>query len=191
MKKKIGEAFTVIREVSAGTGYSFYLTQISGGLALVNFTETSQQGCMCGGKVTQTFTFICLQPGEASYQLAKFRVFDTSDALYEQVMPVYIEGETSSNNMPGGWTDYHKPGNEELKVFSEAFEGFVGVQYTPILVKSQIVNGTNYSYITNAKGVYPGAQPYKAQVSIYKPINGKAVITNITKIEQEALNSTI
>jgi len=189
MKKKIGEIFTVSREISAGTGYSFYLTQLTGGLALIDFTSTQQTSMMLGGTVTQTFTFACISPGQASFQLAKFRVFDPSDALFEQIMSVEIEGSSKENSMPGGWTEFHKPGSEEIKIFEEAFEGFVGVMYTPFLVKSQIVNGVNYKFVADAIGVYPEAQPYKALVSIYKPINGKAVITNIEKLEGDILKT--
>lgn len=190
MMKKIGEVFTITREVSAGTGYSFYLTKLSDGLALIDFSQTPASGSMAGGTTVQSFTFICLKGGKATYQLAKFRVFDTSDVLYENEITVDIESDLdAANNMPGGWTSYHKPSAEEIKIFEEAFEGFVGVKFTPFLVKSQIVNGVNYSYITNAAGVYPGAIPYKAVVSIYKPINGKAVITNIVKIDEEAVKA--
>lgn len=189
MKKKIGEVFTVTREISGGTGYSYYLTQLTGGLALIDFTSIPQLPIMPGGTVTQTFTFSCINPGEASYQLAKFRVFDPSDALFEEIIPIQIESENSESNMLGGWSEFRKPNREELKVFEDAFEGFVGVMYTPILVKTQVVNGINYKFITDAKAVYPGAQPYKALVSIHKPIMGKAVITNIEKLEQDVLKA--
>lgn len=187
MKKKIGEVFTITREVSAGTGYSYYLTLLTEGLALIDSGVTPEQGNLAGGNVIQTFTFICLKEGEASFQLAKFRVFDPSDILYENISTIDITND--SNTMPGGWTEYHKPSPEEIKIFEEAFEGFVGVKYTPVMVKSQIVNGVNYIYIADAIGVYPGATPYKAQVSIYKPIQGKAMLTNIIKIDEDTLKA--
>lgn len=185
MKKKIGESFTIERELSAGTGYSFYVTGITGGLALVESGIKSAPGHTEGGVMTQTFTFICLKEGKATYQLAKLRVFDVSTVLYEDVAAIEVEAgnNAQANNMLGGWSDTHKPDANEIKVFEEAFEGFVGVNYTPLTVKTQLVNGTNYIYTTEAKGVYPGAQSYKAQVSIYKPIHGRAVITNIVRLE--------
>lgn len=186
MKKKIGEVFTVTRETYAGTGYSYYLAGLSGGLAFVGFSQTAKKESKVGGIVSQEFTFICLNGGKASFQLAKFRVFDTSDILYENVIPVDIE-EKSQANSSGGWTDYRKVGSEEEAIFEEAFKEFVGVKYTPLLVKSQIVSGVNYSYTADAVGVYPGAKPYKVQVLIYKPISGKAVICNIVQIDENAL----
>lgn len=182
MKKKVGEIFSETRELSSGTGYSYYLTQLTGGLALIDSIVNSQS-LMKGGIITQKFTFCCIEPGEASYQFAKFRIFDPSDALYEDVIQIDIESiDKNSANSPGGWSDLHKPDENELQIFQEAFEGFVGVSYTPIVVRSQIVNGTNYNFATDAVGIYPGAVPYKAQVSIHKPINGKAVITNIVRL---------
>lgn len=191
MKKKVGEVFTITREVSAGTGYSYYLTLLTEGLALIDNSMTPEQRNLAGGKMIQTFAFICLKEGEASFQLAKFRVFDPTDILYEEIEIVQIINDQTSNSdtLIGGWTKFHEPGNEEIKIFEEAFEGFIGVEYTPVMVKSQIVNGVNYIYIADAIGIFRGAIPYKAQVSIYKPIQGKAMLTNIVKIDEDTLKA--
>ncbi len=183
MSQKVGDVFTVSRELFGATGYSYYLTKLEGGLALVGTdTEPLEEG-LEGGMVKQTFTFACLEEGKAAYQLAMLRVFDPSNPMYEEVMPVEITGgDSQSNAMPGGWTDLHELSKEEKKVFDEALEGFVGVGYTPKLVKSQVVNGVNYIYIANAQPVYPGGGEYKVQIFIYKPIRGKAVIKDITPL---------
>lgn len=85
---------------------------------------------------------------------------------------------------PEGGPKYHKPSKEEQAVFDEAFKGFVGVAYKAGLVKSQVVNGINYVFIANATFVYPGGEDFKAQVSIYKPIRGAAVLKDITRKEK-------
>lgn len=188
MKKKIGEIFTITREVSAGTGYSYYLALLTEGLALIDSGTSEQGNHLAGGNVLQTFTFICLKEGEASFQLAKFRVFDPADILYENVSTVKIENVSyAGDNSRGGWTEYHELSPEERKIFEEAFEGLIGVKYTPVMVKSQIVNGVNYIYIADAVGAYLDAISFKTQVSIYKPTQGKAVITNIVKIDEDML----
>ena len=81
----------------------------------------------------------------------------------------------------GGWSIFRTGiTKEEKHIFEEAFKGFVGVSYSPIAVATQVVQGTNYSFFCNAKGVYPNAPNQAAMVTIYDPLNG---IAHITKIE--------
>lgn len=81
----------------------------------------------------------------------------------------------------GQWTPYGKLTPADRKVFDEAFEGFVGVHYTPETVSTQIVNGTNYRF--KSKAQQPGKPEVRdALVEIHKPLNGKAKITKITDI---------
>ncbi|WP_421207133.1 hypothetical protein [Aeromonas enteropelogenes] len=46
----------------------------------------------------------------------------------------------------GGWTAYHKLTAEDQAVFDQALKGFVGVQYVPFEVSTQVVAGTNYRF---------------------------------------------
>jgi len=88
------------------------------------------------------------------------------------------------NTLVGGWTTYRAElSEEETKVFNEAFKGFVGVQYNPVAVASQVVAGVNYRYFCNARAVIPDPQNQAAIVSIYKPLNDTAVIKNIKEIK--------
>ncbi|MCU1722845.1 MULTISPECIES: hypothetical protein [unclassified Pseudomonas] len=81
----------------------------------------------------------------------------------------------------GGWSAYHPLTAQDKKVFQEALHGFVGVQYTPLEVSTQVVNGTNYRYLSNAQ--VPGSELiYKVIVSIYAPTNGAPHITGIQQI---------
>lgn len=83
----------------------------------------------------------------------------------------------------GGWSTFKTEMSEqELKVFKEAFAGFIGVKYTPIAVSVQVVNGTNYRFFCNALGMYPGATNDAAVVHIYQPLNGVAHITAIGRV---------
>jgi hypothetical protein len=84
----------------------------------------------------------------------------------------------------GTWTAFKATiTSEELELFNKVFDGFTGVNYTPLAVSTQPVSGTNYRFFCNAKGVYPNALNEGAMVHIYKPINGHPHITSIQKID--------
>ncbi|MDO7976991.1 hypothetical protein [Oceanotoga teriensis] len=82
----------------------------------------------------------------------------------------------------GGWSEFKTDiSDEEMSVFSQSMEHFVGVKYTPIAVATQVVSGMNYCYFCNAKAAYPNSPNEAAMVEIYKPIKGDAHITQIRK----------
>jgi hypothetical protein len=88
----------------------------------------------------------------------------------------------TQNVIPGGWTAYScQISNDAKNAFDEAFKGFVGVDYTPVAVATQVVAGINYSFFCNALGVYPGATNEGAMVLIYSPAGGKPHIVSITR----------
>ncbi|ACA87416.1 MULTISPECIES: hypothetical protein [Shewanella] len=68
------------------------------------------------------------------------------------------------------------------EAFSEAMEHFVGVDYSPVAVATQVVAGLNYAYFCNAQIPGLGSSVYPAMVNIYKPLDGDAVITHIQKV---------
>jgi len=185
MQKRAGEVFTVEREESSGTAYSYYPVKLDGGLALIESGTRYNGGrpTMPGGPVTRYFTFLCVKAGKASYQLAKLRVFDVSHAIYEDVENVEIIADNASEqNMPGGWSEPHPLTAEEKALFEEATAGLVGVSLQPLSVSIQIVAGKNYRFDCDAKITVPNAKPYKARVEIYQPLQGKPVLTNITRL---------
>lgn len=88
-----------------------------------------------------------------------------------------------NNQILGGWTPFEsKIDPEEREVFSEAMKGFVGVEYTPVAVATQVVQGTNYNFFCNAKVAYPNSPNYAAMVTIYRPLEGNPHITEIRKV---------
>ncbi|AZD08486.1 hypothetical protein C4K26_3083 [Pseudomonas chlororaphis] len=88
---------------------------------------------------------------------------------------------SAQENFVGGWTPYHELTPKDREVFKEALAGFVGVQYTPEKVSTQVVNGTNYRYLS--KATVPGSSDsWQAVVEIYAPIKGKPHITQIHRI---------
>ncbi|WP_196896115.1 hypothetical protein [Aureivirga marina] len=87
-----------------------------------------------------------------------------------------------NRQIPGGWSPYEPLTAESKFVFAEATERIEGVVYTPFKVATQVVQGMNYRFRAEAQVVYPGAVPYLVIMQVYKPLNGKAVITSIEKI---------
>ncbi|WP_223251657.1 hypothetical protein [Bacillus sp. LLTC93] len=84
----------------------------------------------------------------------------------------------------GGWEFQDMEGcnlpQPVATAFSKAFEGFVGVQYVPVLyVASQLVSGNNYCIICKTTATTnPPIQGCKV-VIIYADLEGNAHITNI------------
>lgn len=86
----------------------------------------------------------------------------------------------------GGWTlnDSFSISAEAQQAFDKAMEGLVGVNYQPIgLLGTQLVSGTNYSFLCEASVVYPNAQPYYAVVTVYADLQGKAEVRNIVVLD--------
>jgi len=84
----------------------------------------------------------------------------------------------------GAYSPYSCPMDEEAKeVFKKAFEGFVGVKYSPVAVATQVVAGMNYSFFCNSQGIYPQAVSHPAMVNIQVPLNGEPTVTNITMLQ--------
>lgn len=88
---------------------------------------------------------------------------------------------STQQTLLGGWTPYHPLTAEDQKVFNEAMNGFVGVAYTPELVSTQVVAGTNYRYKCNAS-LPQGGFTWEAMVEIYAPIGFPPHVTGITRI---------
>lgn len=85
-------------------------------------------------------------------------------------------------SIPGGWTIHDSITAEDMSVFDAAMKGIVGVDYEPIAVATQVVNGTNYCFICKTKVVVPVATAGMAKVIIYKPLQGDPIIISIEKI---------
>ena len=86
----------------------------------------------------------------------------------------------------GGWTVPEKAEVTEdaQAAFDKALEGLTGVSYTPVaLVGTQLVSGTNYCILCEARVVYPDAVPYYALVYVYADLNGGAELLDIVILD--------
>jgi hypothetical protein len=93
------------------------------------------------------------------------------------------QNQTVLNNelLLGGWTSFHPLTPNDKQVFDEALKGFVGVNYTPTAVSTQVVSGTNYRF--KCKAQVPGSEVmWEALVEIFAPLQGMPHITGIVRI---------
>ena len=89
----------------------------------------------------------------------------------------------------GAYSDYSCNISQEARdVFTTALAVLTGVSYTPFAVATQLVSGTNYSFLCNSKTVYPGATNQVAIVNIYQPLEGDPHITEIRRFEPYAVS---
>ena len=88
--------------------------------------------------------------------------------------------------MTGGWSATESPEitGEVQALMDKAMEGLLGVDYTPVAyLGTQVVAGTNYCILCQARAVYPGAEPYYALVILYEDLNGGAEILDIRPVD--------
>ena len=84
--------------------------------------------------------------------------------------------------VPGAYGPF-KPVDATTKaIFEKAMAGLLGVGYTPLIVASQVVAGTNYLYMCNAQVVAPGTAAYPVEVIIYQPLSGPPHHTTIKRV---------
>ena len=83
----------------------------------------------------------------------------------------------------GGWTVHDCITAEDMVVFNTAMKGLIGVNYEPIILATQLVNGTNYSFICKTTIMNEEMTKGIADVLIYKPIKGEPVVTGIHNIK--------
>jgi hypothetical protein len=69
--------------------------------------------------------------------------------------------------LAGGFNVHNEVGEKEMAIFNAAMKNHCGVDYTPVAVASQLVNGTNYIFICVGKPVVAHPIPALYAVKIY------------------------
>lgn len=92
-----------------------------------------------------------------------------------------------SSTILGGWNYQDMPAcnlpQQVATAFSKAFEGFVGVEYVPVLyVASQLVSGNNYCIICKTTTIVNPPIPGCKVVYIYADLEGNSHITRIEDV---------
>jgi predicted secreted protein len=185
--KKLGEIFTVERDCTPSTGYRWYLTRLDRGLSLVDFGFRCGEEAKPGAGGKAFFTFQAVKEGAAGLQLTKYRTFDLSAADTDEELNYTVSKEAAAVsaeafNLLGGWTAFAPVDKDSAGVLQEALQGFSGTGYTPLLVAKQLVAGTNYLFVCNARIVYPSAPGYAVVVKVYRPLKGRAEIRGKVQI---------
>lgn len=84
--------------------------------------------------------------------------------------------------MPGSWTYQPYLTPYDSFIFYNAIGEHEDYFYHPIAVATQIVNGTNYRFMTIAEPKKENLSPHFAIVDVYRPISGTPYATSITPL---------
>ena len=180
---KIGEKITLTRkDNSATTGYLTVLAKLEG-FVLSDVSYTPPPAGLYGAAGTKRFTFQAVREGRAEVQFAAYRPWEPQTILYEEVLPFDVEKGGQPHLYltelggfhAGGWSKFAAPGGEALAAFKEAVGGDT---FTPLLVTSQVVNGTNYIFLANLK-IITARSVRPVLVRIQKAPGGAAVRTGL------------
>ena len=97
--------------------------------------------------------------------------------------PAAPTGTEAENCLPGSWKTAASPEltDKVRSAFCQAFEGLVGVSYTPaaLLAARTTAAGTEYRILCKATVVYPGAEEQYVVVTLRRSWLGKAEIEAI------------
>ncbi|WP_455654516.1 hypothetical protein [Phascolarctobacterium sp.] len=96
-----------------------------------------------------------------------------------------------ANTVIGGYTVHSEVGAQELKIFEYALKDHIGVDFKPVIVASQVTNGTNYLFVCTGKIVVPNTETKLYAVKIYTKFSHSVAPTvelkDIVQIPVESL----
>jgi len=76
--------------------------------------------------------------------------------------------------MPGAYSEWSFDlTSEAMDVFNEALKGLVGVSYEPFAFATQVVAGTNYSFLAKVRPVVPNPPLGVARIHVFVPLPGQ------------------
>ena len=84
--------------------------------------------------------------------------------------------------MPGSWQYHPYLTTYDSYIFYNAIGEHPDYFYRPIAVANQVVNGTNYRFMTIAEPEQSDLTPHFAIVEIYQPLEGRAHAAKITPV---------
>ena len=84
--------------------------------------------------------------------------------------------------MLGGYTVHDTITAEDMDLFNNVMNGLDGVKYEPVIVATQIVNGTNYCFICKSTTITQTLPEGISKVIIYKPLSKDPILSSIEKI---------
>lgn len=97
----------------------------------------------------------------------------------------YPYNPTPQPCVPGGYTDFRALTAADTLVFQTAIANLVGVTYQPIGVRTQIVNGTNYTFLALATlTTGTTTNSYYVLINVYQALDGTITLGTITPISR-------
>lgn len=82
----------------------------------------------------------------------------------------------------GGWTPFGDLSDDAKAVFKDGISHLLGVDYSPVAVATQVVNGMNYCFFCNASIPSPNTSTYPAMVEMYVSPEKGVSITHISRV---------
>lgn len=89
-----------------------------------------------------------------------------------------------ATNIVGNYTAFRKMDKNDEALFTKTMK-LQGVKYIPLCVSTQVVSGKNSRFLCEATVVAPEAVAYNSLVTIYSPLQGEPVITEVKKLAVE------
>ena len=115
---------------------------------------------------------------EASSASAEASSASVEESSVAENTGMLVGGWEVYNDETTGWTT---PEAEEA--FNKAIEELLGADYSIVsLLGTQVVSGANYEYICKKTVVIPDAKPILCFMTVYKDLDGNAMITNISDL---------
>lgn len=181
---KVGEIFTVEREVCASSGMNSVLSRLEGGIILIDTYVHPNATAFVGVSGRRSFVFKCVLAGDAFLQFARFFASDPEHLLYEEVLPIEVVEDLDAVNGHGSWGPVRDLTKEDKQVFDEAMRGLLGVSYTPLKVSSQLVAGVNYCFRCQATTATQTPKTYHVQINIFSPLPGQGApyVTSMVRL---------
>ncbi len=190
------EGFEIFRSLYKDTGYGttpFFTTSNS------SYINTKVQ---IGRKYFYKFRGYVTVDGVkyyTDYSKKAYRIVrGIPNTMYHTPKPLYVNEltpdprkDTPELPIVGGFTPVEDGTiTAELQAkFDAALEGLDGVSYEAVkLVATQVVAGTNYKFLANAKVVVPGAKATQKYVIVYEDLQGNCSLLEVEDVEAQVVD---
>lgn len=88
------------------------------------------------------------------------------------------------NEITGAYEVHPEVDEGALKIFNKALEHHAGMDYKPVAVATQVVNGVNYIFICTGKAVVLHPETKLYAVKIYFKADGKDTVLELQEIKE-------
>lgn len=86
-------------------------------------------------------------------------------------------------NLAGGFTSFREIKEDEKVLFGKCLSNLLGVGRVPLAVATQVVKGVNYAFLCDSHVIIPNPVPYNELVTIYQPLEGEPILTEIKTVK--------